>query len=59
MLTLFPATKEHAPALAYLINLAGEGIPAYLWQSQAKNGESPLEVGIRRAARPQRRETER
>jgi len=47
------ASAADARELAYLINLAGEGIPAYLWQSQAENGESPLAVGIRRAARPQ------
>jgi len=45
------AGKEHATDLAYLINLAGEGIPAYLWRELAKENESPLEVGAMRAAR--------
>jgi len=46
-----PAQISHARELAYLINLAGEGIPDYLWQSMAENGETPLEVGTSRAAR--------
>jgi len=37
--------------LARLLNLAGEGIPKYLWQAEAEAGESPLDVGARRAAR--------
>lgn len=45
------ADKEHAADLAYLINLAGEGIPEYLWQALAEENESPLEVGAKRAAR--------
>lgn len=45
------ALKAHAGDLAYLINLAGEGIPEYLWQRMAESGEAPLEVGARRAAR--------
>jgi ribosomal protein S18 acetylase RimI-like enzyme len=45
------AQKEQAKQLAFLINLAGEGIPEYLWQGMAENGELPLDVGARRAAR--------
>lgn len=45
------AKKEHAADLAYLINLAGEGIPAYLWQPHATGNESALDVGTKRAAR--------
>lgn len=45
------ASKENADELAYLINLAGEGIPAYLWQDMIEGNESPLDVGTRRAAR--------
>jgi len=48
---LRPATREDARLLAGLIDLAGEGIPSYLWQGQAASGESPLAVGARRAAR--------
>lgn len=45
------AGKEDAVDLAYLINLAGEGIPEYLWKNFAEKGESPWEVGAKRAAR--------
>ena len=47
------AQKDHAADLAYLINLAGEGIPQYLWQSLATGDESAIEVGTKRAARDQ------
>lgn len=40
-----------APALAHLINLAGEGIPAYLWDVAREPGETAMEFGARRAAR--------
>lgn len=45
------ATKDDARELAHLINLAGEGIPEYLWAGMADGAETPLEVGIRRASR--------
>lgn len=45
------ATKADAPDLARLINLAGEGIPEYLWAAMREGKENPLEVGARRAAR--------
>ena len=45
------ATREQAPALAFLINLAGEGIPHYLWTGMAQDGEEPMEIGAQRAAR--------
>ncbi|MGA8259310.1 MAG: GNAT family N-acetyltransferase [Arenicellales bacterium] len=45
------AVESDARDLAYLINLAGEGLPEYLWQGMAEGNESPLEVGARRAAR--------
>ena len=45
------ASKENADELAYLVNLAGEGIPAHLWQDMIEENESPLDVGSRRAAR--------
>lgn len=46
-----PARTMDAALLAQLIDLAGEGIPAWLWRKQAAPGESPLDVGTRRAAR--------
>ncbi|MFC6671344.1 GNAT family N-acetyltransferase [Marinobacterium aestuariivivens] len=45
------AKREDARDLARLINLAGEGIPEYLWSQQAGDGDTALEVGARRAAR--------
>lgn len=46
-----PATKADAPALAELVNYAGEGLPLYLWTKLAKPGEDPWDVGRARAAR--------
>jgi len=45
------ATKADAPALADLVDFAGEGLPAYLWARMAEPGESVRDVGIRRAQR--------
>ena len=45
------AVKKDAQDLAYLINLAGEGIPEYLWKGMVEAHESPLDVGAKRAAR--------
>ncbi|WP_020410555.1 GNAT family N-acetyltransferase [Hahella ganghwensis] len=45
------AIKSDVDDLAYLINLAGEGIPEYLWGAMAGPGETALEVGVKRAAR--------
>lgn len=38
------ATRTDAPALAELVNFAGEGLPLYLWTSMAAAGEDPWEV---------------
>jgi len=45
------AVKADAKDLAYLINMAGEGIPEYLWKDMVEGSESPLQAGARRAAR--------
>jgi len=45
------ATPDDAPALAELINFAGEGLPLYLWGKMAEPGESAWDVGCRRARR--------
>ena len=45
------AKSGDAKELAHLINLAGEGIPEYLWSEMASNGQSALDVGTQRAAR--------
>jgi ribosomal protein S18 acetylase RimI-like enzyme len=50
-MTFRPATKADAPALAELVNYAGEGLPLYLWTRLAKDGEDPWDVGRARAAR--------
>ena len=45
------ATPADAPALAELANIAGEGMPLYLWTRMAEAGESPWDVGQERARR--------
>jgi ribosomal protein S18 acetylase RimI-like enzyme len=45
------AVPEDAAALARLIDIAGEGIPAWLWSSGARPGEPALAVGEARARR--------
>lgn len=47
------ATQEDAPALAELVNMAGEGMPLYLWEKMAEPGQTAWEVGRLRAAREQ------
>ena len=42
------ATADDAPALADFINMAGEGMPLYLWGQMAKDGEDPWQIGRRR-----------
>ena len=50
-LTFRPAAKADASALAVLVDIAGEGLPAYLWSTLKAPGQSILEVGRERAAR--------
>jgi len=45
------ATASDAEGLARLINLAGEGIPNWLWSRACSDGQVPLDVGIERAKR--------
>jgi ribosomal protein S18 acetylase RimI-like enzyme len=45
------ATKRDANNLAYLINLAGEGLPEYQWRQMAEEGQDPLAFGALRAMR--------
>ena len=45
------AQKSDAANLAKLIDLAGEGLPFYLWQQMAGAGEDPWKVGRQRAGR--------
>lgn len=46
-----PARKSDAAALAALIDIAGEGIPVYLWNQMKAPGQSVFEFGRSRAAR--------
>lgn len=46
-----PANLSDARELAKLIDIAGEGIPHWLWSQSANDTQSPLDVGETRAAR--------
>lgn len=41
------ATPNDAPTILDMVDLAGEGIPRYLWRTRARSGESVLEAGLR------------
>lgn len=45
------AMPDDARILAEFVNMAGEGMPLYVWQGMAKAGESPWEIGCARACR--------
>jgi ribosomal protein S18 acetylase RimI-like enzyme len=45
------ATRDDAAAMAELVNMAGEGLPLYLWSRMAGPGESAWEIGRERAQR--------
>ena len=45
------AEPSDAESLAKLINLAGEGIPNWLWSRACGEGQTPLDIGIERARR--------
>ena len=49
--TFRPATLADASALAVLVDIAGEGMPAYMWSTLAAPGQSALEFGRERARR--------
>ncbi len=44
------ATERDAPALAELVNFAGEGLPLHIWKGLAAPHEDPWEVGRKRQA---------
>lgn len=48
---LRPATPDDAADMAALANIAGEGLPASIWQGMTYPDETPLDVGARLAAR--------
>jgi len=45
------ATPQDALAMAELVNIAGEGMPLYLWTQMAGERESPWQIGQQRAQR--------
>ncbi len=45
------AVAADAADLAKLIDIAGEGIPSWLWGQKCQSGETPLDVGEKRALR--------
>lgn len=50
-LNIRPAQKNDARALAKLIDIAGEGIPHWLWSGLCAADQSPLDIGEARAQR--------
>jgi ribosomal protein S18 acetylase RimI-like enzyme len=46
-----PARKSDAASLAILVDIAGEGMPSYMWSRMREPGQSVFEVGRARAAR--------
>ncbi|SFU74014.1 GNAT family N-acetyltransferase [Halomonas korlensis] len=50
-LTIRKAKVEDSPKLAELMNIAGEGIPAYLWERMVGPDEDVMTFGARRVAR--------
>lgn len=47
--TIRPAKHSDAADLAKLVNLAGEGMPLYLWQQAVEDGQDPWAHGRKRA----------
>lgn len=45
------AIEKDSRSLAELINLAGEGLPLYLWGLSSADGQAPIEFGEQRAKR--------
>src|SRR5919205_2801433 len=46
-----PATPADAAAMAELVNMAGEGLPLYLWFKLTEGDGAPWDVGRERARR--------
>jgi len=45
------ATPDDAEAMTQLVNMAGEGMPLYLWEKMSEAGQSAWDVGRDRARR--------
>ena len=50
-MTVRSAARSDCAELAQLINVAGDGLPLYLWQQMAGPGEDPWQIARERAAR--------
>ena len=50
-LSFRPGTNADAAALAVLVDIAGEGLPAFMWSRLKASGQSVLEFGRERARR--------
>lgn len=50
-ITIRRSAPEGAPDLARLIDIAGEGLPTYLWAKMAEPGQDVWQVGEQRARR--------
>jgi ribosomal protein S18 acetylase RimI-like enzyme len=51
--TFRPAVKADSSSLAVLVDIAGEGMPAFMWSTLNAPGQSVLEFGRARARREQ------
>ncbi len=49
--TVRQANESDATYLAKLIDIAGEGIPNWLWSKHCTQSQTPLDIGIERAKR--------
>jgi ribosomal protein S18 acetylase RimI-like enzyme len=45
------ADREDSRLVAELMNIAGHGLPAYMWSLSVEDGQAPIDVGTARAAR--------
>lgn len=45
------AAREDSRRVAELMDIAGHGLPAYIWSLRAEGGQEPIDVGTGRAAR--------
>ena len=50
-LSFRPGTNADAAALAVLVDIAGEGLPAFMWSRLKASGQLVLEFGRERARR--------
>ena len=48
-----PAKKNDADDLANLVVMAGDGLPLVAWETMRQGGETAMDVGRRRARRPE------